>query len=423
MSGYKDKLQEAVAPTSTNYGTGSSVTPTSSMSSGTKSSTVSAPKSTPSPTPAPTSTAKPTAVPMKEADERNIKELMRPIGETSVDLQKRLNQLILEYMDINDITTVKEVYSLNEAEQNTFLLSLTNKLYQMIVGKIDDVDFGDIPNSKGNIRKYTKYKQLRDCVEVLQGIFEQYKEDTKPVQVLDNALSNLENNADIFMAGYASDINLVKMTYETTTLGVVQGIGFMIATCIEYVKTPRKEGLQITLNKTGLRKVKDHLLYENLIKFNDACSKGDLEKALRPLIKERVKNFDVITVGIFGLHAIAAIGVTVTAIIPFLRQLVYFFYASRVRMSTYLDAQADLLEMNANEIRGNDSIQTVGDKDRVITRQLKIAKLFHSVANKIGIDSKSAEVQATKDLKEDTRKYKMDEINSNPAVAMDGPLF
>lgn len=418
MAGYKDKLQEAAGTpiTSTAAGTDSSVKPMNSVPSTTKTSMSQPTKSTPS---TPNKSAV-TEVALNDLNEETYNELMKPIGETNVVHQKRMNGILFEHMDLSDYTTIKEFYSLNEAEQNTFLLSLTNKLYQMIVGKIDDVDFGDIPNSKGNIRKYSKYKQLRECVEVLEQIFEQYKEDTKPIQVLDNALSNLENNVDIFVSGYANDISLVKMTYETTGLAVIQGIGFMIATCIEYVKTPKKEGLSIILNKTGLRKVKDHLVYENLIKFNDACSKGDLDKALRPLISNKVKNFDITAIA-FGARVVVAVGVVVAAIIPFLRQLVYFFYSSRVRMSTYLDAQADLLEMNSTELRGNDTIQTVGDKNRVINRQLKIAKLFHAISNKINIDSKESEIQATKELKEDSKKYKMDEINSNPAI--DGPLF
>lgn len=335
-----------------------------------------------------------------------------------------LNKVIMEYMDMKDPTTITQVTSLNEAEQNTFLISLTTRLYSLIVGKIDDIDFGDIPNTKGDVRKLSKYKQIRECIELLHDIFVQYKENPEPVNVIDNALSNLENNSHLFISGYASNIDMVKMVYETTTLGVINALGFMIAVCIEYVKTPKKEGLTITLSKTGVRKVKDHLMYENLIKFNEACKSGDLNKGLEPLVKEKVKDLATLTGLFYGARIILAIGVVVAAIIPFLKQMVYFFYASRVRMSTYLDAQADLLEMNANELNSNNSIQTVDDKKRVIARQLKIAKLFHDTANKIAIEDRDAENQATRDLKEDTKKFKMDEVNSNPAnTVADGPLF
>ena len=356
--------------------------------------------------------------------EQNEPIQITPFIESKKAIQDRYKKIIAENMDMKDIQTVEHVMSLNEAEQNTLLVSLTNRLYQMIVNKIDDIDFGEIPSTKGNIRLMSKHKQMRQCIEILHDIFVQYKEKPEPVDVIDNALSNLENNADLFMAAYAEDIKFAQMTYETTALGIVESLGFMIAVCIEYVKDPKKQGMSIILKKTGIMKVKNHLLYENLIKFNDACKNGDLERAIRPLIRNKVKNFDIVTTGLVVIHVALAIGVIVAAIIPFLRQMVYFFYATRVRMSTYLDAQADLLEMNANELKNNPHLTTVDDKNQVIARQLKIARLFHSTADKIAIDSKGAEVQATKELKEDDRKYKMDEVETNPVnTVTDGPLF
>ena len=325
---------------------------------------------------------------------------------------------------MTDIPTVRHVMSLNEAEQNTLLISLTNRLYQLIVNKIDSIDFGEIPSTQGNVRSLSKYKQMRECIEVLHKIFVQYKENPEPVQVIDNALSNLENYSELFMASYARNIQFGQMVYETTTLGVVEAIGFMIAVCIEYVKEPKKQGLQITLRKAGVMKVKNHLLYENLIKFNDSCKHGDLERAIRPLIRNDIKDFSLVTGALVAIHIAAALYVIVAAIIPFLRQMSYFFYATRVRISTYFDAQADLLEMNAKELKSNSHLNTEDDKNKVIARQLKIAELFHATADKIAIDSRGAEIEATKTMKEEDKKYKMDEVNSNPAsIDTGGPLF
>ena len=84
-------------------------------------------------------------------------------------------------------------------------------------------------------------------------------------------------------------------------------------------------------------------------------------------------------------------------------------------MSTYLDIQANLLEMNAKELKDNKYIATEGDKDKVVRRQLSIASMFHKVADKIAIDGKSAEITANKDIKADTKQYKIDEVNTDPS--------
>ena len=83
-------------------------------------------------------------------------------------------------MDITDYKTNTRLYNLDEAEQNTVLLSLTNKLYQMIVAKIDDVEKGDIPKSRGDITRLPKYNQLKECAKHLLASLN----NTKKIQLL-----------------------------------------------------------------------------------------------------------------------------------------------------------------------------------------------------------------------------------------------
>lgn len=340
---------------------------------------------------------------------------------TPSNIKSIYEQVVFNCMDMGDYETVQGLSNLDEAEQNTLLLSLTNKLYKMIVGKIEDIDFGDIPNTKGNIYKLPKYKQLRDCVEVMHDIFVQYKEDTAPIDEIDHAISNLENNRDLFIASFAGKIEVGQMIYNTVALGIVQSISFMIAVTIEYVKDPKAKGLKIVVDKTGMAKVKDHLVYQSICKFNEACQRGEIEKVLRQLIKKRVKNF----LGVGELIGLTVLVITVaifaSAIIGWLRDLVYFFYAARVRASSYFDLQANLLEMNAKDLKEGD-YETVGDKDKVIRRQLAIARMFTKLADKIAIEGKESEIKASKDIKSDKAEYKLDDVNTNPAVG-DEPLF
>ena len=183
---------------------------------------------------------------------------------------------VCEYMDYTDYNTNRVLASLNESEQNSLLLNLTNKLYRMIINKVDDIDYGEIPNTRGDITKLKRYDELRKCIKVLEGIFEQYREDTEPVKVIENAADNIENMRDLFMAGFMAKVEFAETTYNTMTLSVINSVSFMIAVCIEYVKSPKEEGLVTVLNRTGIAKVKDSLVYENLKKFNESCRKGDV---------------------------------------------------------------------------------------------------------------------------------------------------
>jgi len=336
------------------------------------------------------------------------------------DLLPITNEMVGKYMDLTDIPTVRAVCSMNEAEQNSLLTSLTNKLYEMIVNKIDNIDYGEIPNTRGDIRKLRHYDELIKCVSVLKDIFKEFKEDPEPVEVIENAINNIENYKDLFVAGFAAKVGFAMGMYKTMTLAVINATSFMIAVAIEYIKRPGSDGLRIVLDKTGVAKVKDHLVYESLKDFNEAARRGDVENAIRPMIKNKAQGF-VMTAAL-GLKAALVVGGVLLALIPIIRNLVYFFYAARERVSTYFDLQAKLLEMNAEELENNPDIKTEGDRKEVIRRQLSIAASFHKLSNAIAVDSKGSEVKATNNIKKDAREYKIDDMDTEPQSG-NGPLF
>lgn len=354
------------------------------------------------------------------ANQMNNNPNKRAVGEEV--MTKEFKQIVSEYMDITDYKTNTRLYNLDEAEQNTVLLSLTNKLYQMIVAKIDDVEKGDIPKSRGDITRLPKYNQLKECAKTLTSIFEQYKEDTAPIKVIENAIDNLEDSSDVFVQSYMAKVDFGIMIYESVTLAVIGSLSYMIACCIEYVKDPKNDGLTIVMDKTGVAKVKEHLLYENLVKFNEACRTNDIENALRPLIKNRTQNL----FGVGGLVLVKGILIAIPviiALIPLVKDLVYYFFAARQRVSVYFDIQADLLEMNANELKDNPNITTDADRKSVIRKQLQVARTFRQIADKLAVEAKTAENKADKEIKKDNKKYRIDDVETNPADASDGPLF
>ena len=354
------------------------------------------------------------------ANQMNNNPNKRAVGEEV--MTKEFKQIVSEYMDITDYKTNTRLYNLDEAEQNTVLLSLTNKLYQMIVAKIDDVEKGDIPKSRGDITRLPKYSQLKECARTLTDIFEQYKEDTVPVKVIENAIDNLEDNSDVFVQSYMAKVDFGIMLYESVTLAVIGSLSYMIACCIEYVKDPKNDGLTIVMDKTGVAKVKEHLLYENLVKFNEACRTNDVENAIRPLIKNRTQNL----FGVGGLVLVKGVLIAIPviiALIPLIKDLVYYFFAARQRVSVYFDIQADLLEMNANELKDNPNITTDADKKSVIRKQLQVARTFRQVADKLAVEAKTAENKADKEIKKDNKKYRIDDVETNPSEVSDGPLF
>ena len=319
-------------------------------------------------------------------------------------------------MDLTDKKTIQECTRLveqesnpiNEAEQNTVILSLTGKLYKMIVDKADDIDFGQIPKTNGDVTKLKEYSQINECLTTLHDILKEYKQDTTPVDNISKALRNIEIHRPIFTRGYIMNVEIIQLTYCEMVLAVVNSLSYMISATIEYIKMPNEDGFQIAIDKAGIARTKDSLVYHALCKFNEAAAKDQINSAFEPLVRVRSKGFvgadDMVMV--FGIGVLIAITVN---ILPILRELTYFFFDIRTRISQYFDIQSDLLEMNAADIERNKAI-TVGDRDKVVSRQRKIAEFFRKIANTFAIEQKEREVNAAKEIERQNKKMKYDEI-------------
>lgn len=307
------------------------------------------------------------------------------------------NKAIVEYFNISDDRTRKYLLSLNEAGQNSVLMSLTSKLYDKIVEKCDDIDYGEIPNTKGDITRLSKYQSMKETISIMHDLLSEYKQDTGPVDELSVALSNIETRKDLFERAFRYNSELPIAMYNNVVLGIITGISYMIATCIEFIKDPGAENFRIALDKTAYAKTKDHLIYSTLKSFNKTCSNREFDKAMEAVLKASTRNFagSAVIGGIaFGILAVILI------LIPVLRELIFLFYYLRMRVSDFFDIQAELLQMNAYSIEANNTLDKEQQK-KIMAKQLKYVEKFKKLSNAFAIDVKKAEVSSDKEKKSD----------------------
>ena len=338
-------------------------------------------------------------------------------------MREQIKLALCEYMDIHDSETRKQILALDEADQTSVLLSLTSKLYTMIIDKVTDIDFGDIPESKGDVTMLESYEKMVDVIDTLTGILEQYRQPTDTIDVIRAVLDNLENDKQLYKRGFQAKIDIVITTYNTMVLSIINSLSYMIAVTIEFIKNPGNgNGFKVTLDKSGIARTRDSLVYANLVRFNKACNNGDIEKAFNPLIKAKARGLIGASLGTIATGiAVAAILVN---ILPIIRELTYFFFAINTRISQYFDLQADLLEMNAQMIKNNE-VHTVEDKKLVVSRQLSIAGRFRKIAEFFTVKTKEADRDADKDLKSDIKAYKVNDVmdQAPDSIASNGSLF
>ena len=361
--------------------------------------------------------------------------------EANAELERQVSPAVMEafvqHMDIGDAMTRRAITYMNEADQASVLASLTAKLYDKIVTKVDDIDYGDIPNSKGDITKLPSYEKLRECIDLLRSILKEFKQDTGPVEVLSVAMAHVMTRKDLFGRAFKYKCEMPIIMYNNTVLSIVNGVSYMIATCIEFIKTPNSDTFQVTLDKVALNKTKNNMLYTNLKRFNKICEDGKFDKVMEEVIQAHIhggKNEaavnEAIGVGAAVAAATAKIGTLlggitplgwvgvgivalialVTILIPLLRDMVFLFYYTRVRVSDFFDIQADLLQMNTFKLQ-NDPTVPADEKERIINKQMKHVDLFRKIANKISYTNKEAEVKATREITADSKKMKLSDVS------------
>ena len=320
-----------------------------------------------------------------------------------------------ETLDLSSYENLNTVLSFTEAEQGNAIMILANKLYNMIVNKLEDIDFKEIEKSKGDITKFTQYKKTKESIDTLMTIANQSKSGIEEVNVINECMKNLEENKEIFIKGFKSDVSIIKYFYNTAVLGLISDIGFMTVVCVEFIKNPESTvGLEI--KNLEQYKSRFYLVHRNLVKFNESCAKGELQKCFNTLLNLKIKHESLAAAGAV-LGAIILVATTlVKFVIPFLRDLTYLFFSFRAKLSDWFGVQSELLDANTTRLKAlrakNDS-----ETKEVIEAQNEWSKRMKKISEFLAIKyvpaAKNAEKQSALDSKTTIRKDEVNELNDN----------
>lgn len=325
-------------------------------------------------------------------------------------ITEEYNNILKEYFDLSDTNTRKTLLAVDEADQSQVLAALTSKLYDHIINKIGDIDFGEIPNTQGDVTKLSNYESLIDSLDVMRSLLDEYGQKHNPVDIVIEALDNIRSRRELFERAFKLGVELPMVLYSTIVLAIIQADSYLISTCVEFIKMPN-DNYQTTVNKMAVHRTKDNLVIKNLEDFNRSCKKGDIDKTMDYVISQASKNL-MGSAPVTGVVAVICLTLLATNIIPLMRELVYFFYYTRTQISDYFSIQSELLKINATAV-ANDPSFSSKDRKEISKKQFRIADTFDRIANKIAIDNKQSEVKAKKesnDAKRNTSKIKTDDL-------------
>lgn len=331
--------------------------------------------------------------------------------------REEYNTIVKEYFDLSDRTTLKCMTSINEADQNQVLGNLAGKLYEKIIKRVADIDYGEIPSSKGDITKIPNYKDLVESLTIMKDMSTERNHTTESLDTVFLAIENTKKLKSTWEKGFHTETEMVIIFYNTIALAIVTATSLLMSATIEMIKTPDGESIDIELAKISKHKTKDGLLFKNLDKYNKSCKKGEIERAMKAVLstqKHVKENGGIVTEDIFGTLLLGGtiLGL-ITCIIPILHQITSALYCLRQSIAEFFAGQSYLLKLNAEKVNYNRT-KTAEQKKKIIKRQIAIANTFKKWSDALMIKSTKAEKEAESMVKKDNEtKYKIDDVTSD----------
>lgn len=354
--------------------------------------------------------------------------------------------VISEYYDLSDSYTLDHVVLCTEAKKESVAANLAHKLYEKIRDKVDEIDFGTIPKSKGDITKIDGYTNLVECVDIIHKLIKEYGQSTEPVDQISTAIENIQKRKRIWEKSFALNIEIPKITYNTMTLSVVSSVTLLINTCIEYIKNPDNT-ITTALDKASYIKQREHVMFVSLRDFNASCDKGVVDKLCETAIGMNAKAMREayaiedprsINEGIEGVMNIVgnlskntAVRVLAGALLLMkLKDLLIFLgscikysltYLLKMRQSVsdYFAEQADFLQINAENLKYRENVDEE-KKKKIYEKQMAWVNKFRKWSNAFMIKDKKAQNDTKREQEEDrNQKYPKDNEDGND----DGGIF
>lgn len=276
--------------------------------------------------------------------------------------------------------------------------TMIQTLYKDILSK-SSIDFGKIPDSNGDITKYTYYDQLYKSLEILNKLL---SDRTIEELELTNKLHDMiiACRAD-FEFGYKFDIELIKLVYQSLVLTLHEMINICIVSYVDYLKDTQNKEFEFKTFKS-----KDLLVVKSLKGIIASYEKGEWQQMMHSFKKDPK--------GLFGAGGGATlIGVAIAAPLPLkviaavigilfaIRGLVYIYFNTSVKIRDYVTIQKSLIDLNIDH--GNDNLSA-------IEKQRKMSEALSSIAGVIEAKILKTDIAAKKDIHKDNKE------NYSPAM-------
>lgn len=309
-------------------------------------------------------------------------------------------------------TEKSKIMMLTEAEQAVVNDRMIGNLYQSVLKK-KNVDFDNIPFSKGDIQKVDGYDNMVATLEVVKGLCKKFGIKLPEVEIIENAIVNLRTYRGTFERAYGLNVDFLKMYYNTLVYACIESTSLILSSYVDYTRTLNNVEFKIKKGKG----IYGNICLDNLRKFNESVKDGRFIKFANGLLNKGNDNF---------LGATAAMGIAKTAmtviaigasIVPLAREMIYYFYESRMKISEYLQQQKEFIEMN--KFRLEASSMEAQKRNELLGKQKSVMDKLDKISDKIRVNNQLSNKNAINEIKKDNKEWNLNSVSGND----DGFMF
>lgn len=307
--------------------------------------------------------------------------------------------------------------NMGKSDVNQINATLVQKMYENVIS-YNKCDFGSIPKSKGNIMKVEGMDNTIQCLDILMELHTKHNIPTQDIIDIKSTISTLNRLSSYFEQGFGLQNDYLIITYNTIVMAIMDSTSKLIADYMSYMVTPD----DVTYTRgTKVDKNRGIVTIDMLRRFNKLSADGTLDSTVNLLVTNATKHSagtrvqktpttESLTVSaIVGAIAITATALlSVKALISLIREGVFAFYHSRVKMTDYLESQAAFLEMNRLVVENSN--KPASQKEKILKKQQKVILKLRRLSDKIKINSEDMSVMGAKTLKNENSALTLDAI-------------
>lgn len=304
----------------------------------------------------------------------------------------------------------QELYDILESNAEQIGSKMISNLYGSTLMKWN-IDFDDIPMSRGYIEQCRCYPIITSSLSVLSSLATQMKVKILDIHTIETAISYIKLNGDLFHRAFMMKCDVLIMYYNTLVYACVEATSLLLAMYVDYVKTPSK--INLIVKKEQSKPWWDQVIcMQTLTEFNKQCKSGQFKTLAKQLLVGKISKVHESTVVAEAIGVTLGTGVVAAMmIIPMLRMIIYYFYYSRMKVSNFLEQQIQFLQLNEANI--NSTIDDPTKRKDVLDNQKKLIAKFEDLSDKIKINDKVTTNKVNGEIKNENKKWTLDSVKSD----------